>query len=114
MSDYGYGKSNFNKQNNESVHSGPATRKLAREFGIDLNRVSGTGPKNRILKEDLHAYVKNALQNSPNQISPPSRPEIDFSKWGKTRIEKLSKFQKTASENQGFECKTLSYQGFRN
>jgi len=99
MSDYGYGKSNFNKQNNESVHSGPATRKLAREFGIDLNNVSGTGPKNRILKEDLHEYVKNALQNSPNQISPPSRPEIDFSKWGKTRIEKLSKFQRTASEN---------------
>ena len=40
-----------------SKHAGPATRKLAREFGIDLSKVVGSGPKNRILKEDLHLFV---------------------------------------------------------
>ncbi|MFL2721062.1 MAG: biotin/lipoyl-containing protein, partial [Gammaproteobacteria bacterium] len=46
---------------NSSVHSGPATRKLAREFGINLLEVKGSGPKGRILKEDLHAFVSQRL-----------------------------------------------------
>ena len=99
MSNYKNNQSEHASQEKKSVHSGPATRKLAREFGIDLNKVFGTGPKNRILKEDLHEYVKKALQTKSNQINVSPRPEIDFSKWGKTRIEKLSKFQKTALEN---------------
>jgi len=99
MSNYKNDKLNFDSQKKKSVHSGPATRKLAREFGIDLEKISGTGPKNRILKEDLHEYVKKALLNQSNQINIPFRKEIDFSVWGKTRIEKFSKFQKTASEN---------------
>ena len=99
MSNYKNNQSEHTFQEKKSVHSGPATRKLAREFGIDLNKVFGTGPKNRILKEDLHEYVKKALQTKSNQINVSPRPEIDFSKWGKTRIEKLSKFQKTALEN---------------
>tara|TARA_B100001109_G_scaffold133038_2_gene108228 strand:- start:457 stop:1752 length:1296 start_codon:yes stop_codon:yes gene_type:complete len=99
MSDHGFGKLNLNSQKNDTVHSGPATRKLAREFGIDLNKVTGSGPKNRILKEDLHEYVKNALKEQSNQSNIPLRPEIDFSIWGKTKNEKLTKFQKAASEN---------------
>ena len=99
MSNYKNNQSEHTSQEKKSVHSGPATRKLAREFGIDLNKVFGTGPKNRILKEDLHDYVKKALQTKSNQINVSPRPEIDFSKWGKTRIEKLSKFQKTALDN---------------
>ena len=99
MSDYGQGSSNFNKVKTNSVHSGPATRKLAREFGIDLNMINGSGPKGRILKEDLHDYVKNALKDQSQNLNIPQQPEIDFSKWGATKIEKLSKFQKSSLKN---------------
>ena len=85
---------------NSSVHSGPATRKLAREFGINLNEVKGSGPKGRILKEDLHAFVSIRLKSgAPHQGFQHSQPEIDYSKWGDIKFEKLSKFQKTASKN---------------
>ena len=84
-----------------SKHAGPATRKLAREFGIDLSKVVGSGPKNRILKEDLHLFVSNAL-NSPSQTTGEfvfNQPNIDYSKWGEIEEKPLSKFQKTALKN---------------
>ena len=85
---------------NSSVHSGPATRKLAREFGINLKEVKGSGPKGRILKEDLHAFVSQRLKNSSSHSGfKHSQPDIDYSKWGDVHFEKLSKFQKTASKN---------------
>ena len=82
-----------------SVHSGPATRTLAREFGINLSEVNGSGPKGRILKEDLHAYVSNKLKSSTQGSIQSTQPDIDFSKWGEVQIEKLSKFQKTSLKN---------------
>jgi pyruvate dehydrogenase E2 component (dihydrolipoamide acetyltransferase) len=84
---------------NTSVHSGPATRKLAREFGIDLSQVKGSGPKGRIIKEDLHAFVSSKLNSKDQEGFQHSQPDIDYSKWGDISIEKLSKFQKTASKN---------------
>jgi pyruvate dehydrogenase E2 component (dihydrolipoamide acetyltransferase) len=67
---------------NTSVHSGPATRKLAREFGINLLEVKGSGPKGRILKEDLHAFVSQRLNDKTSQVGfQYSQPDIDFSKW---------------------------------
>ena len=84
-----------------ATHAGPATRKLAREFGIDLSKVAGSGPKNRILKEDLHQFVSNALR-SPSQTSGEfifNQPNVDYSKWGKIKEKPLSKFQKTALKN---------------
>ena len=84
---------------NTSVHSGPATRKLAREFGIDLSQVKGSGPKGRIIKEDLHAFVSSKLNSKYQEGFQHSQPDIDYSKWGDISIEKLSKFQKTASKN---------------
>ncbi|MBR51598.1 MAG: dihydrolipoyllysine acetyltransferase [Gammaproteobacteria bacterium] len=80
-------------------HSGPAVRKLAREFGIDLNLVIGSGPHNRILKEDLHAFVSNKLNNDRRNDFIFSQPEEDYSKWGVTKEEKFTKFQKTALKN---------------
>ena len=78
----------------------PATRKLAREFGINLLEVKGSGPKGRILKEDLHAFVSQRLNSGSPQVGfQHSQPDIDFSKWGSVSFEKLSKFQKTASKN---------------
>ena len=87
--------------NNSSIHSGPAVRKLAREFGINLKDVKGSGPKSRILKEDLHSFVSNKLNNNNKERTgfQPSQPDIDFSKWGIISIKKLSKFQKTAAKN---------------
>jgi pyruvate dehydrogenase E2 component (dihydrolipoamide acetyltransferase) len=92
-------KKNFNKKKNTSIHSGPATRKLAREFGIDLNQITGSGPSNRILKEDLHNYVKNILNNTSANNTVSSKPNIDFSIWGSIKEEKLTKFKKTALDN---------------
>ena len=99
MSDYEKTIPNLNQNKKQSVHSGPATRKLAREFGIDLINVHGSGPKGRILKEDLHEYVKNILNNQSQNINVPKRPEIDFSKWGDISTKELSKFEKTSLNN---------------
>ena len=90
---------NIEYSSSSSVHSGPATRKLAREFGINLSEVNGSGPKGRILKEDLHSYVSNKLKSSTQESIQSSQPDIDFSKWGEIQIEKLSKFQKTSLKN---------------
>jgi pyruvate dehydrogenase E2 component (dihydrolipoamide acetyltransferase) len=96
-----YPQNNIAPKSNSKTHAGPATRKLAREFGIDLNKVIGSGPKNRIIKEDLHAFVANVLNNpQPNNgdfIF--NQPDIDYAKWGDIKEEPLSKFQKTALKN---------------
>ena len=88
------------KINNEHIYAGPAVRKLAREFGIDLSIVQPTGPKNRIQKEDLHHFVRSRLSATPqDKGSQFSQPDIDFSKWGSIKEEKLSKFQKSSLAN---------------
>ena len=96
-----YPQNNIDPKSNSKTHAGPATRKLAREFSIDLNKVTGSGPKNRIIKEDLHAFVANALNNpQPNNgdfIF--NQPDIDYKKWGDIQEKPLSKFQKTALKN---------------
>ena len=79
------------------IYAGPAVRKLAREFGIDLNKVIATGPRNRILKEDLHKFVKSKLEGSSTGI--PKIPSIDFSEFGNVEEIDLTKFQKTSALN---------------
>ena len=91
--------SDTNNHKSSKVHSGPATRKLAREFGIDLSKVQGSGPKNRIIKEDLHEYVKNILSLSDHSSFKSTQPNIDFAKWGDVTKEELTKFQKTSLSN---------------
>jgi pyruvate dehydrogenase E2 component (dihydrolipoamide acetyltransferase) len=86
--------------NNENIYAGPAVRKLARELGVDLSIVQPTGPKNRIQKEDLHHFVKSRLSSTPQGNSFKfTQPDIDYSKWGPTKEEKLSKFQKSSLTN---------------
>tara|TARA_Y100001936_G_scaffold238333_2_gene270030 strand:- start:5689 stop:7374 length:1686 start_codon:yes stop_codon:yes gene_type:complete len=85
----------------EQVYAGPAVRKLAREFGIDLSKVSGSGPRKRIVKEDLHAYVKQ-LAKAPaaaagGGIAP--IPDVDFAKFGEVDIQPLSKLDKLTAAN---------------
>jgi pyruvate dehydrogenase E2 component (dihydrolipoamide acetyltransferase) len=86
--------------NNSNIYAGPAVRKLAREFGIDLSLVQPSGPKNRIQKEDLHLFVKSRLSKTPVSNSFEfSQPDIDYSKWGQVQEQKLSKFQKSSLTN---------------
>lgn len=83
------------------VHAGPAVRKMAREFGIDLALVEATGPSGRILKEDLQNHVKQGMakvaSGSSLAIAPPA--EVDFSRFGAVRMEPMSSVQKLTAAN---------------
>ena len=85
--------------NGSSVYAGPAVRKLAREFGIQLSLVNPSGPRGRIQKEDLHTFVKGRLSDNANFQFQFTQPEIDYSKWGLTEEQKLTKFQKSSLTN---------------
>ncbi len=88
------------------VYAGPAVRKMAREIGLDLAQVPGTGPRGRIQKSDVKAFIKNALANKKTAAPVatggagiPAVPEIDFSKFGEVSIEPMSKLHKVTSAN---------------
>lgn len=86
------------------VHAGPAVRKLAREFGVDLGLVTGSGPHKRLLKEDVHAYVQQALTKqasaTPEQGSGiPPIPEVDFSRFGETEEVAMTRLQQLGAMN---------------
>jgi pyruvate dehydrogenase E2 component (dihydrolipoamide acetyltransferase) len=85
--------------NRGSFYAGPAVRKLAREFGIELSLVSPSGPKKRIQKEDLHAFVKARLSGASDSSFTFTQPNIDYSKWGSIEEQQLSKFQKSSLTN---------------
>ncbi|MBQ1784358.1 MAG: dihydrolipoyllysine-residue acetyltransferase [Gammaproteobacteria bacterium] len=85
------------------AHASPSVRRLAREFGVDLSNVSGTGPKNRILKEDVQSYVKAELAKPRTSASPAvsggglavlAAPKVDFAKFGPITEQPLSRIQK--------------------
>lgn len=82
------------------VHAGPAVRRIAHEFGIDLSKIAGTGEKNRIIKEDVQQYVKQQLRVAESGgggglgFNLPAAPSVDFSKFGPIEHQALSKIQK--------------------
>ncbi|MFY7698430.1 MAG: dihydrolipoyllysine-residue acetyltransferase [Legionella sp.] len=84
----------------EFIAAGPAVRRLAREFGINLHEVIGTGRKSRISKEDVQQYVKSRLQQ-PNHsgIALPTAATIDFSLFGNIDIKPLTKIKKITGIN---------------
>ena len=82
-------------------HASPAARRFARELGADLRTVRGSGPKGRILKQDIQDYVKNALSGTPAQAvndastsGIPPVPQVDYSRWGEIDVQPLSRIQK--------------------
>ncbi|TNE77376.1 MAG: dihydrolipoyllysine-residue acetyltransferase [Gammaproteobacteria bacterium] len=89
------------------VYAGPASRALARELGVDLRKVTGTGPRGRILKEDLHNYVKQAVAKaetaapvaSGSGAGIPQIPDVDFSKFGEIELIPLQKIHKLTAVN---------------
>ncbi len=85
------------------VYASPALRKFARELGVDLLQVKGGGRKGRIMKEDVAAFVKQALQRKPapagGGFAMPAAPVIDFSKFGATETRPLSKIKRLTGQN---------------
>lgn len=85
------------------VHAGPAVRRIAREFGIDLSHISATGPKNRVLKEDIQNFVKTKLSQVSSGVGTglgmPSQPHVDFSKFGPVETQSLSRIKKLSAKN---------------
>jgi len=82
-------------------HASPAARRFARELGADLRTVRGSGPKGRILKQDIQNHVKNALSGTPAQTANSAPPsgipaalQIDYSRWGEIDVQPLSRIQK--------------------
>ena len=86
----------------KAVHAGPAVRKLAREFGVDLGLVPGTGPRARIVKDDVAAWVKKRLQE-PQQTTAgaglPTVPDQDFARFGTIEIKEMSRIQQLTAVN---------------
>ena len=86
------------------VYAGPAVRKLARELGVDLAQVSGTGLKGRIQKEDVHDYVKSRLSGEAPATAAggsgiPAIADIDFSKFGEIEEVEMSKLHRVTAQN---------------
>ncbi len=84
------------------IHAGPAVRRIAREFGIDLHQIPGTGEKNRVTKEDMQRFVKAALSRSGNAaggLAVASAPVIDFSQFGDIETKPLSRIKKLTGVN---------------
>lgn len=100
------GKSEF-AENDAYVHATPLIRRLAREFGVNLAKVKGTGRKGRILREDVQAYVKEAVKRA--EAAPAATgggipgmlpwPKVDFSKFGEVEEVELGRIQKISGAN---------------
>ena len=100
------GKSEF-AENDAYVHATPLIRRLAREFGVNLAKVKGSGRKGRILREDVQAYVKEAVKRA--EAAPAATgggipgmlpwPKVDFSKFGEVEEVELGRIQKISGAN---------------
>lgn len=84
---------------NHKAYASPSIRRLAREFGVDLSQVSGSGQKGRITKKDVQAFVKAELSAPKGGIGLPKQPEIDFSKFGEIEVSPLNKIKRLTAEN---------------
>lgn len=101
------GKSDF-AENDAYVHATPLIRRLAREFGVNLAKVKGTGRKGRILREDVQAYVKDAVKRAESAPAASAGggipgmlpwPKVDFSKFGEIEEVELGRIQKISGAN---------------
>ena len=89
----------------KAAHASPSVRKFARELGVNLKLVRGTGPKNRITQEDVQAYVKGELAKPRSEnmggsgLSTLPMPVIDFSQFGEIETKPLSRIKKLSGAN---------------
>jgi pyruvate dehydrogenase E2 component (dihydrolipoamide acetyltransferase) len=89
----------------QRAHASPSVRRLARELGVDLARVRGSGRKQRIQREDVQTFVREALAAgaptpaaAPGVALPPA-PQVDFAKWGEIEVRPLAKMRRVAARN---------------
>jgi pyruvate dehydrogenase E2 component (dihydrolipoamide acetyltransferase) len=86
----------------EMPHASPFVRKIAREFGVDLARVQGSGPRGRILAEDVQGYTKKALAGGGAAGSAgagiPAMPAVDFSQWGEVEHKPLARIRRISAQ----------------
>jgi pyruvate dehydrogenase E2 component (dihydrolipoamide acetyltransferase) len=99
--------------NGGQAHASPSVRQFARELGADVNKIPGTGPKNRITKEDVQAYVKGVLTGAIANAAAPAAspaagggelnllawPKIDFTKFGEIDVQPMSRIKKISGAN---------------
>ncbi len=90
---------NINSVSFKNAHASPSVRKFARELGVDLGKVSGTGRNSRIVKEDVQAFVKQLMTTAGGSANGAAlgvepMPDIDFSKFGEIEVQALSKINK--------------------
>ena len=98
-------------QPSAGAHASPSVRQFARELGVDLSKVTSSGPKGRILKEDVAAFVKGVMKAGPALAAAPSGaslgggldllpwPKVDFSKFGPIETQPLSRIKKISGQN---------------
>lgn len=84
----------------DSVYAGPAVRRVAREFGIDLTQITGSGDKGRITKADVQQFVRQRLAGGQagSGFNIPAAPAVDFSKFGEIDVQPLSKINKLTGQ----------------
>jgi pyruvate dehydrogenase E2 component (dihydrolipoamide acetyltransferase) len=88
------------------VHAGPAVRQLAREMGVELAAITGSGPKGRVIKEDVQAYVKAMMQKAKEAPAGatggagiPPIPNVDFSKFGEVEEVAMTRLMQVGAAN---------------
>ena len=87
-----------------SPHAGPSVRRFARELGVDLAQVTGTGPRGRITKDDVKAFVKPVLSGTASPVAPfhaalPDSRQVDFSKFGPISTQAMSRIKRRSGQN---------------
>ena len=86
------------------VHAGPSVRRYARELGVELQRMRGTGPNGRVTREDVQGFVKGALQRGGGDGAPafaglPAWPKLDFEQYGAVERRALSRIKRLSGPN---------------
>ena len=105
-----YGSVPVNEAGFAKAHAGPSARKLARELGVDLSLVKGSGNKGRITKDDIKAFVKAAMQGGAGKPAAAGAslgggldllpwPKVDFAKFGEVEVKELSRIKKISGQN---------------
>ena len=90
------------QSNSAKAHASPSVRRFARELGVDLGLVYGTGPKNRILKEDVKAFTKSIMSgeklSNKGAFTTPEIPPVDFSKFGEVEQKSLTRIRRLTGQ----------------
>ncbi|PIT28464.1 dihydrolipoyllysine-residue acetyltransferase [Snodgrassella alvi] len=103
-----FGSSDIDEKGFEKAHASPSVRRLARELGVDLGRVTGSGRKGRITPVDLRGFVKSVMQKIEQGGAGASLgggldllpwPKVDFSKFGEIEVKELSRIKKISGQN---------------